>query len=164
MEQILLGDFNLHHPLWGGLAVRRTHADSEDLVAIIEDFNLSNTLPPGTITFEEGNGRLTIDLCLITIGLVDRVISSDIAQALDYNSDYLLISTVLDMTIYRGSDKSRRNYKRLDVKAYKRALKDQLPALRRPITKRAIDYYVQEIVEVIKRLIEQITLEIVIVL
>jgi hypothetical protein len=79
MEQILLGDFNLHYPLWGGPAVRRTHADLEDLVAIIEDFNLSNTLPLGTITFEEGNGRLTIDLCLIMIGLVDRVISSDIA-------------------------------------------------------------------------------------
>jgi hypothetical protein len=72
IEQILLGDFNLHHPLWGGPTVRRTHADLEDLVAIMEDFNLSNTLPPGTITFEEGNGRSTIDLCLITMGLVNR--------------------------------------------------------------------------------------------
>jgi hypothetical protein len=116
----------------------------------MEDFNLSNTLPPGTITLEEGNGRSTIDLCLITMGLVNRVISSDTSQALDHNSDHLPISTVLDMTTYRGSNESRRNYKRLDVKAYKRALKDQLPALRRPATKRALDQYVQEIVEVIK--------------
>jgi hypothetical protein len=62
------------------------HADAEDLVATMEDLNLSNTLPPGTITFKEGNGRSTIDLCLIIMGLVEKVISSDISQDLDHNT------------------------------------------------------------------------------
>jgi hypothetical protein len=42
----------------------------------MEDFNLTNTLPPGTITCEEGTARTTIDLCLATLGLVNRIIKS----------------------------------------------------------------------------------------
>jgi hypothetical protein len=75
-EQILLGDFNLHHPMWGGANVRHTDPESADLLAIIEDFNLSNTLPPRTIIYKAGAARTTINLCLATLGLVDRVIRS----------------------------------------------------------------------------------------
>jgi hypothetical protein len=117
-EQILLGDFNLHHPLWGGPEVRRTHTESEELVVILEDFDLSNTLPPGTITFEEANWRSTIDLCLVTVGLVDRVISSEVDRDLDHDSDHLPISTVLDLTVRRLEKTSKRNYKRMNEKAY----------------------------------------------
>ena len=56
-EQILLGDFNLHHPMWGGTDVRHIDPESADLLAIIEDFNLGSTLPPGTITYEERTSR-----------------------------------------------------------------------------------------------------------
>ena len=73
-EQILLGDFNLHHPMWGGTDVRHIDPESADLLAIMEDFNLGSTLPPGTITYEERTLRTTIDLCLVTVGLVDRVV------------------------------------------------------------------------------------------
>jgi hypothetical protein len=75
-EQILLGDFNLHHPLWGGQAVRYTDLQAEDLIAIMEDFDLSSTLAPGTIIYEEAARQTTIDLCLVTVGLVDRMIRS----------------------------------------------------------------------------------------
>ncbi|KAH6044453.1 hypothetical protein HBI67_247390 [Parastagonospora nodorum] len=155
MEQILLGDFNLHHPLWGGPAVRRIHAESEELVAIIEDFDLNNTLPIGTVTFEEANWRSTIDLCLVTMGLVDRVISSEITRDLDHDSDHLPISTTLDMTTQQLERASRRNYKRLDIKKYTKALKDTLPPPRRPETKVALNNYVQEIVTAIKQAIEK---------
>ena len=123
----------------------------------MEDFNLSNTLSPGTITFEEVNERSTIDLCLITTGLVDRVISSDVSRDLDHNSDHLPISTVLDMTVHRESQISWRNHKRLKLKVYIRSLKDQLPPLRRPATKRALDNYVHEIVKAIKQAIDDAT-------
>jgi exonuclease III len=52
-EQVLLGDFNLHHPLWGGLNREATDPESDDLIDIIGDFALHNTLPPGTTTYEE---------------------------------------------------------------------------------------------------------------
>jgi hypothetical protein len=64
--------------MWGGANVRHTDPESTDLLAIIEHFNLDSTLPPGTITYKERTSRTTIDLCLVTIGLVDRVIRSQV--------------------------------------------------------------------------------------
>ena len=70
-EQILVGDFNLHHPMWGGANVRYTDPESADLLAIMEDFNLGSTLLPRTITYKERTSRITINLCLVTVGLVN---------------------------------------------------------------------------------------------
>jgi hypothetical protein len=53
-EQALLGDFNLHHPLMGGLNSEATDLECEDVIVIIRDFALHNTLPPGMVTYEEG--------------------------------------------------------------------------------------------------------------
>lgn len=77
-EQILLGDFNLHHPMWGGANVRHTDPESADPLATMKDFNLNCTLPPGTITYKERTSGTTIDLDLVTVGLVDRVIGSQV--------------------------------------------------------------------------------------
>ena len=60
--------------MWGGTGVRHIDPESADLLAIMEDFNLGSTLLPGTITYEERTLRTTIDLCLVTVGLVDRVV------------------------------------------------------------------------------------------
>lgn len=42
-EQILLGDFNLHHPLLGGLNRGVTDPETEDLIGVTGDFTLHNT-------------------------------------------------------------------------------------------------------------------------
>lgn len=145
-EQILLGDFNLHHPMWGGTGVRHIDPESADLLAIMEDFNLGSTLPPGTITYEERTSRTTIDLCLVTVGLVDRVVRSQVDRDLDHDSDHLPISTVIDMRIQQLDATPKRDWKRLDEAIYNKALKQALPPLRRPANKTALDTYVQEIV------------------
>lgn len=41
-EQIILGDFNLHHELWGGLTVRERDPESDDLIDLVEDFQLGS--------------------------------------------------------------------------------------------------------------------------
>ena len=69
------------------------------MIATLEDYDLSNTPLPGTITYEEGAWRSTINLRLVTVGLADRVIRSEIDRNLDHDSDHLLISTVLDIMI-----------------------------------------------------------------
>ena len=71
---MLLSNLNLHHPLWGGLNREATDLESEDLIDILGDFALHNTLPPGTVTYEEGRAQSTIDLCLVTTGLINRVV------------------------------------------------------------------------------------------
>jgi hypothetical protein len=129
--------------------------ESADLLAIMEDFNLSNTLPPGTITYEAGAARTTIDLCLATLGLVDRVIRSQVDRDLDHDSDHLPISTVIDMRIQQLNATPRRDWKRLDEKTYYKTLKRALPPLRRSATKTALDAYVQEIVKAIQGAIDR---------
>jgi hypothetical protein len=48
-EHIVTGDFNLHHPKWGGDEIR-ADADAYELFVLIEEFKLRRTLPRGTIT------------------------------------------------------------------------------------------------------------------
>jgi endonuclease/exonuclease/phosphatase family metal-dependent hydrolase len=106
---VLLGDFNLHHPLWGGLNREVTDLESEDLIDIMGDFALHSTLLPGTITYEEGRSQSTIDLCLVTMGLADRVIKSEVDRNLDHDSDHLPISTTLDPSVYRLKKKLQKD-------------------------------------------------------
>jgi len=106
---VLLSDFNLHHPLWGGLNREVTNPESEDLIDIIGDFALHNTLPPGTVTYEEGRSRSTINLCLVTTGLTKQVIKSKVDRSLDHNSDHLPISTTLDLTVQCHKKKPRKD-------------------------------------------------------
>ena len=128
-EQVVLGDLNLHHPLWGGLNRETTDPESEDLIDIIGDFALYNTLPPGTITYEEGQSQTTIDLCLVTTGLIDKVIKSEVDRNLDHDSDHLPICTTLDLSVQRLEKRPRKDWKRLDVKLYTKTLRRFLPLL-----------------------------------
>ena len=154
-ESILLGDFNLHHPLWGGSDVRPTDSESEDLAAIMEDLDLSSTLRPGTITYEERASRSPIDICLVTVGLVDRIIRSQVDRDLDHNSDHLSISTVVDMRVQQLDATPKRGWRRLNEQVYQKALKQALPPLRRPANKTALGVYIREIIEAIQKAIEK---------
>ncbi len=63
----------------------------------MESADMTCMLEPGTITYEEGDGRSTIDLCWTTLGMVDRIINSRVDRNLDHNSDHLPISIVMDV-------------------------------------------------------------------
>ena len=101
-EQIILGDFNLHHELWGGLTVRERDPESDDLIGLVEDFQLGSLLPTGTITYDDKNAQSCIDLCYGTQDLVDRVITCNVDPSMDHNSDHLPIT-------YGGSMLSGKN-------------------------------------------------------
>jgi hypothetical protein len=103
-EQILPGDSNLHHPLWGGSNARRADPESEDMITIMEDFDLRSTLNPGTITYEEAAWQSTINLCLVKVGLVDRVVRSQVGRDVDHDSDHLPISACsIKFVLVRGT-------------------------------------------------------------
>lgn len=49
---ILSGDFNRHHPMWGGNHIQaRFIEDASELIAFFQDHNLHSCLPRGTATF-----------------------------------------------------------------------------------------------------------------
>jgi hypothetical protein len=49
VDHVLLGDFNIHHPNWGG-PLTRPHRASQLLLSLQELHNLGLLLPPETIT------------------------------------------------------------------------------------------------------------------
>lgn len=61
-EQIILGDFNLYHELWGGLTIRESDPKSNDLIDLVEDFQVGSLLPNGTITYDDKNTQSCMDL------------------------------------------------------------------------------------------------------
>ncbi|KJK84818.1 hypothetical protein H633G_11388 [Metarhizium anisopliae BRIP 53284] len=153
-EQIVLGDFNLHHEMWGGPNIPKTEAEAEDLVDIMEDYSLTSTLIPGTITYEEGERQATIDLCLVTVGLADRVIRSEVDRDFDHDSDHLPVVTSFDLSVKQLSREPRKNWKSIDEKKFKSVVLRNLPPLRRPRTRSALDQYAGEIVAALQNAIE----------
>ena len=150
-EQMVLGDFNLHHGMWGGEGVAQVDQESEELIDIMASFDLTNTLSPGTVTYEEGNASTTIDLCWVSAGLLDRLITSQVDRTLDHDSDHLPISTILDLRVKHKSTKPVRSWKRLNTEDFCKALRSELPAQRRPRTVASLEKYVQDIVEAIEK-------------
>ncbi|PPJ61057.1 hypothetical protein CBER1_07390 [Cercospora berteroae] len=153
-ERMVIGDFNLHHSLWGGEHIVRPDAEAIELIEIMEQNALQSTFPSGTITYEEGSSRTTIDLCLATIGLMDRVVRSQVDHELDHDSDHLPIATTIDLQLPRRTETARRNWKRLDEKQYREILEETLPPLQRPRTKAALDRYVEQITTTINEAVD----------
>lgn len=83
---------------------------------ILEDYNLTNTLAPCTVKYDEGRRQATIDLCLVSIGLIDRVIRGDVDSSLDHDLDHLPIVTLLDVLGKLISREPSRNWKAVDKK------------------------------------------------
>jgi hypothetical protein len=155
-DQIALGDFNLHHRSWGGERVVREDQEAEELKTIMDRFGLTNTLHEGAITYEERNAQPTIDLCWITVDLLDRLIKSTVDRELDHDSDHFPIITILDMSIKHKNMEPKRNWKKLDEQKLCEALRQTLPQLRRPRTKTALDRYTKGLVEAIDKAIEKV--------
>ncbi|KAG6979043.1 RNA-directed DNA polymerase from mobile element jockey [Fusarium oxysporum f. sp. conglutinans] len=154
-EQIIVGDFNLHHELWGGDRVQRADPDAAELTTIVEDYCLTSNLAPGTITYEERGGRTTIDLCLTTAGLMDRLIQCEIETDMDHDSDHLPITTSLDLNTIKMIAKPRRNWKALDEKTFTRVLQRELPPQRRSRIKTALDRHVEEVMAAITAAVDE---------
>ncbi|KJK76179.1 hypothetical protein H634G_08585 [Metarhizium anisopliae BRIP 53293] len=120
----------------------------------MEDYNLTSTLIPGTITYEEGERQATVDLCLVTVGLADRVIRSGVDREFDHDSDHLPVVTSFDLSIKQHSREPRKNWKSIDEKKFKSVVLRKLPPLRRPGTRSALDQYAAEIVAALQNAIE----------
>lgn len=91
----MLGDFNLHHPLWTttyDLAATRSTA-AQPLLTIMQDFDLHLLTVPGTPTHVWGDGQSTIDLTFASADLASRMLYCRIDSDRDCDSDHLSIAT-----------------------------------------------------------------------
>jgi ribonuclease HI len=156
-EQIILGDFNLHHELWGGLTVRERDRESDDLIDIIEEYQLGNLLPADTVTYDDKNTQSCIDLCYGTQDLVERVIKYGVDNEMDHNSDHLPITTILDLRIIQRQQAETHNWSSINEKELRTSLARELPITRCPKSRHALDRYVGEVTKAIQSAIEHAT-------
>jgi hypothetical protein len=86
-DHVLLGDFNIHHPNWGGPRVT-PHCASQLLMSLQELHNLSLLLPPESITFKRHGGESTIELVFSSSDLMNSLTACRLREDLDHGADH----------------------------------------------------------------------------
>ena len=124
-QVILLGDFNLHHPSWGGVH-SSTDLHAGKLIEITHQHSLDLLLPPGEITWQRGRSKTTIDLTFSSPQITQRVISCQAKPEWSNKKDHNPIQLVLDMRVQRRVKKERFAIKKLQRKKFSQHLLTQL--------------------------------------
>ena len=124
-QHMVVGDFNLHHPVWGGLEIEGDR-EAEQLLTIIDERQLSLLLPQGSITWRAGESQSTIDLALSTPSVTQRLVSCEVKDE-SHDSDHLPILTTLLLEAPEATPATHRQWDKLDKEAFQKALVVQLP-------------------------------------
>jgi Endonuclease-reverse transcriptase len=110
----VIGDFNLHHPLWGGLASPSQHAAADLLLDIARNHSLELATPQGTITWRSRGLTSTIDLAFVSENLSHNIVKcrprNDIAQS----SDHVPIELTINIHTQPFAPERKRCWKKLD--------------------------------------------------
>jgi len=72
---VLLGDFNVHHPMWCSVCNPSTHALANTLISTTTALNFTLLTPNGLPTYTGGRGLSTIDLAFCSANLYSAFVS-----------------------------------------------------------------------------------------
>ena len=153
-DHILLGDFNLHHPMWCSIRNPTAHKAADHLIDLILSYDLSLASPKGEVTWEARGQSSTIDLTFLSLRLVEQVVRCEIRKDLDFGADHYPISTSLLLRTTQIKPTLRRSWKRVDVGAVQ-AGAVYLPKPLALITADRIDSYIDSLTQSIQHLIDQ---------
>ncbi|KAI9035708.1 uncharacterized protein KD926_002959 [Aspergillus affinis] len=112
---LLLRDFNLHHPAWGGKNAARDTL-SNQLLDLSDRGCLDLWLEPGITTRDEAGAKTTIDLVLGSQDLTPRLVTCEVTEKIHADSDHLPIRTLIDIQTKTPEAQRRRNWKAYKVK------------------------------------------------
>ncbi len=96
-QHIAVGDYNLHHPMWGGPGAYTQHNAADLLISIIAEHALQQMVPPDSTTWAARGATSMLDLALLTPEVAGRVTRCAIEPELDHDSDHMPIATVVNM-------------------------------------------------------------------
>src|SRR6266487_4301601 len=121
---MVLGDFNLHHPLWGGCTMLSQHAYANKLIDIVEEHNLTQLTPLETITWSAKGSESTIDLTYASEFIAYITLKYVVQHDLDQHSDYYPIATTLQLQVAKQEITKQRAWKKLDSNKLIQSLRD----------------------------------------
>ena len=120
-EILLVGDFNLHHPEWGG-PTASTDAHSTRLIQLINRANLTLLLPPGEITWERNEHRTTIDLAFGSTSIAQRLLRCEAKPGWGMQKDHHPVVVQLDLQTIRIPQTQKYAIKKLQTQEFRREL------------------------------------------
>jgi hypothetical protein len=109
---LLLGDFNTHHPSWGGEDTR-TDPTGETLCELQQINGLQLLTPPGTVTFQKGYARSTIDLAFASTFFSERLIRCTARDSWVSTRDHLPVELHFLARIARAEPRRGWNHKKI---------------------------------------------------
>ena len=129
-EIVVLGDFNLHHPLWSAVHRRGGGGPSaRELITMIEDFQLQLLTAPGAPTHRWKEGESTIDLTFASEDLASHVTRCQIDRTLDCDSDHLPIATVINWSWQPAPPGKKRLWAKTNPETLRQVVKERLSRL-----------------------------------
>lgn len=159
VSYLVLGDFNLHHPAWGGDDAPRD-AGAEDLLDLMETAGLDNWLAPGSVTRDQAGSQSTIDLVLASYSLREQMIACEVDYSVHADSDHRPILTLLEINVPEAADPvKRRNWKAIDVEKFLTFASANLSTMQLPKDPipREIDYAVDHLIDIIQQAAQEST-------
>ena len=159
-QQILLGDFNLHHPRWGANLAPTAHRMADKLLEITAEAGMQQVLEPGTVTWErQGSSCQTIDLVFATAQVEQNIISCRTEPDKTHGSDHLpVVTTVCNTAPAMKQRYPRPQWKKAEwdeVRQHLQTQLDQAQLHNNPLdTRAAIDEATKQIQEAIQTTVE----------
>ena len=95
-ETILLGDFNAHHPRWGGVGVA-CEQNAEHLRVECDRRHLALLTPRGEPTWKRGTQSSVIDLTFATAAIQERIIYCGVVDKWALTQDHIPILVQMDL-------------------------------------------------------------------
>lgn len=158
-EHISLGNFNLHHPMWGGEDISHTDPGATNVIHFMHEKNMEQALPRSTTTYKECVHKSTIGLVFATKLLVDNLISCQTSDKYDHDSNYLPILSSWNLQTLGRPVEEKRHFKKTDIKklpdTFLNELRDSIQTV--PEFTQELDHQVGILVTAVGKAIEVLT-------
>lgn len=144
---VVVGDFNLHNPIWGGISPQTMTNEAAPLLEIMEECNLTSCLPQGTITWRRNDQNSCIDLVLASHEITERIIHCQTSQQINHDSDHFPIHTIIDVRAQLTKPKQTYIWKNTNPKTFHEALRKELLHINKPTSTAEIDAAIIQILQ-----------------
>ena len=160
-EHVILGDFNLHHPMWNNQGRFSYHRMADQLIEITQDKDMTLGLPKHSVTWNARGQESIIDLVFLTPEAYQAMVRCEPREDLGQGSDHIPIVTELEWHWQELPTVKRRLWKKLEEEETAKQVELGANALDRHLrglstqTKTDIDIYVETLNKGLQEIIEE---------